>query len=203
MRGRTGGGKRIPSVPAHRTHAPEDDYGASRPPRAQVGPSMAPDARRAQNGETGLMDSFATLGSSTWMGLRMTCQGKKFRIFTFSRTRRRSREMRKVTGVDCTWDVTSDEPGPARVPRGTPTRPRGGAAAGIGPPPSRQHPRRCLLTEPAASRCHAWCFACPESLPPTPLTLGGTSPRALDMHLTCPLSPKLLPAPHKPPPPWH
>lgn len=50
--------------------------------------------------------------------------------------------MRKVTGVDCTWDVTSDEPGPARVPRGTPTRPRGGAAAGIGPPPSRQHPTR-------------------------------------------------------------
>lgn len=26
--------------------------------------------------------------------------------------------MRKVTGVDCTWDVTSDEPGPARVPWG-------------------------------------------------------------------------------------
>lgn len=41
-----------------------------------------------------------------------------------------------MTGVDCTWDVTSDEPGPARVPRGTPTRPRGGAAA------SRQHPTR-------------------------------------------------------------
>lgn len=98
MRGRTGGGKRIPSVPAHRTHAPEDDYGASRPPRAQVGPSTAPDARRAQNGETGLMDSFATLGSSTWMGLRITCQGKKFRIFTFSRTRQRSKGDEKGDG---------------------------------------------------------------------------------------------------------